>query len=70
MQIHDFKYFDNQQVTSLRSTIDRTTHQDFDLDLHTMNRHSQQNDPLQGSGHPWCSLTNCCVISLAVCPEK
>ncbi len=76
MQIRNFNYFDNQQVAGSKDSVNMVTTQDFDLDLQTINRSSQESTGpvLQGSGHFWCHTTDQCtgqpcvvILSAVVC---
>lgn len=60
MEIRNFDYFDNQQVTKGKNAAVKITDQDFDLDLQTRDHaiHNGGSPMVQGSGHFWCHITD------------
>lgn len=72
MKIHDFSYFNPQQVADSKKSANNVTDQDFDLDIHTIV--NQGSDPVvEGSGHFWCHFTDKCtgdVCSMIVCAQN
>lgn len=78
MEIRNFNYFDDKQITNGRNAVDQLTDKDFDLDLQTVDHPVQGGGSpiVNGSGHFWCHPTddNCTegpicatIVSLIAC---
>lgn len=71
MKMHNFNYFASQRIANSKSISEIANDQDFDLDLHTMNRPQLESSAVQGSGQIWCSGGTCgCDVTFLNCTKQ